>query len=212
MSKEERDETIVYREHYENIRYNHKVKNRGDLAIVVASDGDFKELLPTDNGIINPSFHRLVKDPKEYTVIKIKNGFFDGRWGGNVQYVDARCDSIQEKVYIRLSYQFSLYSPERVARRLGAEEKKEYKVSDFKPLINNAISQTIKSSIARSLNSIGFIQTQGEMGRIAEEITQDLNEKALPPFGIEITGLRFELEEDPEHCKLRAEREQNKAK
>ena len=215
MTLELLNETIVYKNNYKNIKFNTKIENPDNCRLIVMNNGVCRRINRIENNILNPQkiniFNKNKLDYNEYTVFKIKENFFDGTWGGNVQYLDKRLGDIQEKVFIQAAYSFKISSPEK-AIMLISDNQKQYDVKYINIKINLKVDNVIKNCISKKLNEFGFIQTQNEILTIAKEAENIINENILPAFGISLMNLNFILEESDDHYSFRKEHEWNKIK
>ena len=205
---------IIWRDNYKNIKFNTKVTNPENCNLVVMQNGIIRRVKRMEDNIINPRKFSLLKcniDANEYTVFKIKPNYFDGTWGGNVQYLDKTFSNIQEKVFIQASYSYRIYDPER-AILLISDNFKVYESKYINLKVNLKIDNIIKSYIVRRLNEVGFIETQNDIIQLSRDAEEQINEHILPVFGIELVNLNFLLEESDDHYYFRKEYEWNKIK
>ena len=209
----ETNDIVIYCEKYQNIKINTRVKNPNNCQIVVMTNGQVRRLNRLENNILNPLkktfFNRNRIDLDSYSVFFVKSNYFDGTWGGNVQYLDKRLDNVQEKVFIQAAYCYQIYNPEKAVLLIG-NDNKEYDSKYFNIKLNTKIDNIIKKCIVSRLNRDGFIKTQDNTIEIAHEAEQIINEHVLSMFGISLANLNFELEESDDHYLLRKECEWGK--
>ena len=209
------NDVIVYRNKYRNVRYNTRIENPDNCRLVIMNNGVCRRLNRIEGNILNPRklsiFNRNKIDLNEYSVFKVKCNYFDGTWGGNVQYIDRRLGDIQEKVFIQATYSFQIYSPEKAVMLIN-DNQEQYDVKYMNIKINLKIDNVIKNCIAKKLNELGFINTQNEIVNISKEAENIINETILPAFGISLLNLNMILEESDDHYSFRKEQEWHKIK
>lgn len=209
------NDVIIYRNNYKNIKYNTRIENPDNCRLVIMNNGACRRMNRIEGNILNPRklsiFNRNKIDLNAYTVFKVKGNYFDGTWGGNVQYLDRRLGNIQEKVFIRATYSFQIYSPER-AVMLISDNQEQYDVIYMNIKINLKIDNIIKNCIVKRLNELGFINTQNEIVNISKEAENIINETILSEFGISLINLNMILEESDDHYFFRKEHEWEKIK
>lgn len=211
----EKKEIVMFRKEYKDIPFNTKISSYSDCQLITMCNGETRRINKIEDNILNPSKRSLFSknkiDQNCYSVFQVKSIYFDGTWGGNVQYLDTRLNNIQEKVFIRALYSYQIYSPEK-AVLLISEYFDKYESKYFNIKINKKIDNVLKKYILNCLNKYGFIKTQSETIEIAKEAEQIINESILSTFGIMITNLNFMLEESNDHYQMRKEIEWNKGK
>lgn len=209
------NDIIIYKNNYKNIKFNTRIENPDNCRLVIMNNGICRKINKIEGNILNPRklsiFNKNKLDYNEYTVFRVKENYFDGTWGGNVQYLDKRLSNIQEKVFIQALYTFRIYSPEK-AVMLISDNKEQYDVKYMNIKINLKIDNVIKNCIVKKLNEIGFIETQNEIVKIVQEAETLINENILPVFGIALLNLNVILEESEEHYAFRKEYEWKKIK
>ena len=179
------NDIVVFRKEYKNIPFNTKISSYSDCRLITMCNGETRRINKIEDNILNPSkrllFSKNKIDQNCYSVFQIKSIYFDGTWGGNVQYLDTRWNNIQEKVFIRALYSYQIYSPEKVIMIIS-DYLDKYDSKYFNIKINKKIDNILKKYIANCLNKHGFIKTQADAIEIAKETEQIINESILFSF------------------------------
>lgn len=201
------DNNIIERAEYSGLMYNTKISYPENCDIVVITEGSLRRLKKLDDGNINPKHKSIFAkktDKRNHVVYLFDQTYHSARWGGNIQYEDVKANLIQEKVFIRASFNFKITRGDRFLELLS-ELQKNYSKRYVIDLIHRMIDSCIKAYISKSLNDIGFIRTQENIVTISENIMRKLNVDVLSSHGIMISDLNLVLEEDSEHAIQRNE-------
>ena len=206
------EDNVIERVEVEEVKYNTKISKPENCEVVIVTPDNVRRMKNLDGNVLNPQkkklFGRNKIDSNEYIVFFMDTAFHDANWGGNVQYIDERLGGIQEKVNIRATFSFKIIRGDR-ALALLSETKNRYSKRYLVDKLRLKIDNTIKAYVCQTLTERGFVDTQQDILKISEQAEEKLNQDILSVFGIVMSNLNIDLEEDVDHTERRGKIEWN---